>query len=70
MNAAVVQKKSVFPIFLSDVHETQSFSLYKKTIRELQSPGCDKDGVHLPQTSGFGQWTSGLSILLVLWTSE
>ena len=33
-------------------------------------PGCDKDGVHLPQTSSFGQWTSGLSILLVLWTSE
>ena len=32
--------------------------------------GCDKDGVHLPQTSGFGQWTSGLLILLVLWTSE
>ena len=32
--------------------------------------GCDKDGVHLPQTSGFSQWTSGLSILLVLWTSE
>ena len=33
-------------------------------------PGCDNDGVHLPQTSGFSQWTSGLSILLVLWTSE
>ena len=32
--------------------------------------GCEKDGVHLPQTSGFGQWTIGLSILLVLWTSE
>lgn len=32
--------------------------------------GCDKDGVHLPQTSSFGQWTSGLSIVLVLWTSE
>ena len=29
-----------------------------------------KRRVHLPQTSGFGQWTSGLSILLVLWTSE
>ena len=31
---------------------------------------CDKDGVHLPQTSGFGLWRSGLSILLVLLTSE
>ena len=38
--------------------------------KKITMPGCDKDGVHLPQTSGFGQWTSGLSILLVLWTSE
>ena len=30
-------KNSVFPIFLSDVCQTQSFSLYEKTICELQS---------------------------------
>ena len=38
-------------------------------IHFLTNAECDKDSVHLPQTSGFGQWTSGLLILLVLWTS-
>ena len=32
--------------------------------------GCDKNSVHLPQTSGFDQWTSRSSTLLVLWTSK
>ena len=36
----------------------------------LVKPGCDKEGVHLPQTSGISQWIRGLSILFVLWTSE
>ena len=33
-------KNSVLPIFLSDVYQTQSFSLYKKTICELHSEKC------------------------------
>ena len=32
--------------------------------------GCNKNDVHMPQTSGFDQWTSRLSTLLVLWIGK
>ena len=68
--------KLIVPIYFGT--KTSEFCLRIISFSSLESElsfdskdsGCEKDGVHLPQTSGFCQWTSGLSILFVLWTSE